>query len=147
MGDTVSSVYRTTGCIEPAPYGLFDDEFRFTTRSGAQFHLWSEETHHLFSAIHAFQWDRQLIPLPELPIVTQWNTLIGVFGVEGTPTEIAELAALVAALRVLRSHYADYETAGKQHGYAALAVDDLDALIVFLSNADNGGHPVTISEH
>ena len=147
MNDTASNIYRTTGCVEPAPYGLFDDEYRFITTTGAEFHLWSEEIHHLFSAIHSFQCDRKLIPLPELPIITQWNMLKGVFDIDASATVVTEVPKLIDALRVLCSNYADYESAGKQRGFAALSVDDLNALIVFLVNAESHGDIVTIAEY
>ena len=140
-------IYRTTGCVEPAPHGLFDDEYRLTTTSGSEFHLWSEETNHLFSAIQNFQLQRKIIPLPELPIITQWNTLGGFFDSDSSPTVIKEVSRIIDALQVLQDNYADYEDAGKQHGFAALSVNDLDALINFLGNAESRGDAVTMTEH
>ena len=147
MKDRDSQIYRTTGSKEAAPYGLVDDEYHFVTTSGAEFHMWSEETHHLFSAIHQFQWSLKLIPLPELPIVTLWNTLQGVFGGDSTPTEIDELPTFIEALRILQSHYADYDTAGKHDGFAALSVADLEAFISFNTKAARQGETVRIIEY
>ena len=90
---------------------------------------------------------RKLIPLPELPIITQWNTLGGFFDSDSSPTVIKEVSRIIDALQVLQDNYADYEDAGKQHGFAALSVNDLDALINFLGNAESRGDAVTMTEH
>ncbi len=147
MTDKRATVYRTAGCREPAPYGLFDDEFHFISSGGGEFHLWSEETNYLFSAIHWFQFERALIPLPVLPIVDSWNTLTDVFDSAATPTILKDLRRLINALRVLQAHYPEFVAAGKDHGYSALSPDDLSALIDFLVNASTNMDSVVLAEH
>ena len=142
--ENIPSIYQTTGCVEPAPYGLFDDEYRLTTSSGDGYHMWSEELNHLLSAVHKFQWVRKKIPLPELPIVTDWNMIKGVFDMYANPLDLVDSPRFIAALRVLRENYADYESDGE--GFVALSMNDLDALITFLTNAQACDQTVTITE-
>lgn len=147
MTRTSSTIYRTSGISEPAPFGLFEDQYSFTASNGAEFRLWSEEADHLFAAIHIFQWDRQRIPLPELQLVTEWNMCKGVFDIGHSPTTVSDVARFIDALRVLRQHYADFESDGKSHGIAALSKVDLDALICFFVDTQVHNHTVQLSEH
>ena len=140
-------IYCTTGCIEPAPYGLFDEQFWLTTSTGNEFRLWSEELNHLLGALFDFQWIRKRISLPELPIVSEWNLNDGVFDVSATPSTLDEIPRLIDALRVLKNNYAEYESDGKHHGFTALKKYDLEAFITFLENAQTRNEKVVISEH
>ena len=138
-------IYRTRGCINPAPYGAFDDEYHLKITNGNEFHLWSEEMDYLLGVIHNFQWKKKLIAFPELAIVTEWNTCAGVFGATfDATTELSDLSHMVTALHVIQANYTVYETAAR--GFGALLPNDLSALIDFFETAISCGGSVILTE-
>lgn len=145
MTDSSYKIYRTTGCIEPAPYGLFDDEYRLIASNGYEFHLWAVEADHLLGELHEFQWRRKLIPLPELPIVTEWNLHRGVFWNESS-TALTDIPRLIRALRVLLESSSEHGLEGETHGFTLSRVD-LKALVTFLQRADEQGTDITITAY
>lgn len=141
------TIYRTSGCIEPAPYGLFDDEFVLTNHaSKSEFRIRSEELNHLLGGLHHCQHQTRLIPLPELELVKDWNELRGVWGSGEPPTVVRGLSAFIRTLRVLEDHYVEFDAAGSGSGYVAMSRQDLSQLITFLDVAEACQAVVTISE-
>lgn len=95
--------------------------------------------------IYEFQWKSKKIPLPELPIVTQWNMVQGAFDIYSEFSTIEELPNFINALQILLKQLDIYQFPDKDRGFA-LSLFDFESLLTFLNEANDKSETVKIRE-